>query len=242
MSALANYLTTTQVGTGARPDFPPRRVFGKNDLYRHKALARPTSDVVPSIDPDAETIARVQGGDIEAFEDLVRRHTRRVTGTLLGIVGNMEDARDATQDVFVKAFANIGRFESRSKFSTWLISIAINTGTELLRVRRPSEPIEQDDEDGFRPRQLQSWEDNPEQLISAAQRTELVREAVLRLPEKYRIAVLLRDINQVPTEEAAAAMGIGIPALKARLLRGRLMLRERLTPYFIRTGKRSQDA
>ena len=242
MSALANYLNTNQVGIGARPDFPPHRIFSEKDLYRQIEFARPKVYVAPPVDPDAETIAQVQNGDVDAFEDLVRRHTRRVTGTLLGMVGNMEDARDATQDVFLKAFENIGRFEGRSKFSTWLISIAINTGTELLRRRKPSEPLELEDDDGFRPRQLQSWLDNPEQLMSAAQRSELVRKAVLRLPDKYRAVVLLRDINQVSTEEAAAALGLGVPALKARLLRGRLMLRESLSPYFIRAGKRSHHA
>ncbi len=152
----------------------------------------------------------------------------------------MDDARDATQEVFLKAFEHIGRFEGRSKFSTWLTSIAINTGTQLLRQRRPSEPLgEVEDNEGFCPRQIQNWADNPEQLLAASQRNDLVREGVLRLPEKYRVAVLLRDINQLSTEEAAAALGLSIPALKSRLLRGRLMLRESLAPYFIRTGKRS---
>jgi len=94
-----------------------------------------------------------------------------------------------------------------------------------------------EDDEGFRPRQVQRWEDNPEQMCSASQVNDLVREAVLRLPEKYRVAVLLRDINQLSTEEAAAAMELSIPALKARVLRGRLMLRESLAPHFIRQDK-----
>jgi len=150
----------------------------------------------------------------------------------------LDDARDLTQDVFLKAFENIGRFQGRSKFSTWLTSIAINTGTELLRQRKPSESLaEMEEDEGFRPRQVQRWEDNPEQMCSASQVNDLVREAILRLPEKYRVAVLLRDINQLSTEEAAAALDLSIPALKARVLRGRLMLRESLAPHFIRTEK-----
>ncbi len=243
MAALTNLLNTLQAGLGAVPDFPPRRVFSPKDLYRFSRQARPTSDAASPDDPDAEVVARVQNGDIEAFEELVRRHTRRVMATLAGLVGNMDDARDATQDVFLKAFEHIDRFQRRSKFSTWLISIAINTGTELLRQRKPSEPLEDvKDEEGFRPRQIQSWADNPEELVAAAQRSGLVREGVLRLPEKYRVAVLLRDISQFSTEEAAVALGLSVPALKARLLRGRLMLRESLAPYFIRTEKRSPDA
>ncbi len=243
MAAFTNFLNSLQAGLGAVPDFPPRRVFGPKDLYRFSRQARPTSDATPPEDPDATFVARVQNGDTDAFEELVRRHSRQVFGTLAGIVGNMNDARDATQEVFLKAFEHIGRFQGRSKFSTWLTSIAINTGAELLRQRKPSEPLEEvEDEEGFRPRQIQSWADNPEQLLAASQRSDLVRQGVLRLPHKYRIAVLLRDINQFSTEEAAAALGLSIPALKARLLRGRLMLRESLAPYFIRTEKRSPDA
>ncbi|HEY1271209.1 MAG TPA: sigma-70 family RNA polymerase sigma factor, partial [Terriglobales bacterium] len=243
MSALANFLNTLQVGLGAVPDFPPRRVFGQKDLYRFSGRARPTSDAAFPDDPDADVVARVQNGDVDAFEDLVRRHTRRIMATLTGIVGNMDDARDATQDVFLKAFEHIDRFQRRSKFSTWLISIAINTGTEFLRQRKPYDSLENvEDEEGFRPRQLQSWAENPEQQVAATQRSRLVREAVLRLPEKYRVAVLLRDISQLSTEEAAAALGLKLPALKARVLRGRLMLRESLAPHFMRIENRSPDA
>jgi RNA polymerase sigma-70 factor (ECF subfamily) len=243
MAALANFLNTLQAGLGAVPDFPPRRVFSQKDLYRFSGQARPTSDAIFPDDPDADVVARVQNGDVDAFEDLVRRHTRRVMATLAGILGNMDDARDATQDVFLKAYEHIDSFQRRSKFSTWLMSIAINTGTEFLRQRKPSEPLESfEDEEGFRPRQLQSWTDNPEQQVAAAQASGLVREGVLRLPEKYRVAVLLRDISQLSTEEAAAAMGLSVPALKARVLRGRLMLRESLAPYFIRAENRRPDA
>jgi RNA polymerase sigma-70 factor (ECF subfamily) len=172
------------------------------------------------------------------FEELVRRHSRRIFGTLAGLLGNIDDAHDATQEVFLKAFENIGRFQGRSKFSTWLTSIAINAGTDLLRQRKPLESLEEGQNDeGFRPRQVQQWADDPERLLAASQMNELVREAVLRLPEKYRVAVLLRDINQLSTEEAAAVLELSVPALKARVLRGRLMLRESLAPHFIRQDK-----
>ena len=242
VSGLVNFLNTLQAGVGAVPDFPPRRVFGRKDLYPFPDKARPISDAIPCEDPDAALVARVQNGDIDVFEDLVRRHSRRVFGTLAGLVGNLDDARDATQEVFLKAFEHIRTFQGRSKFSTWLTSIAINTGTELLRQRKPLESLAEEDDEGFRPRQIESWADNPEQLLAASQRSELVREGVLRLPEKYRIVVLLRDINQLSTEDAAEALGLSIPALKARLLRGRLMLRESLAPHFVRTENRSPDA
>jgi RNA polymerase sigma-70 factor (ECF subfamily) len=238
VSGLANFLNTLQAGVGATTDFPPRKVFGPKDLYPFADKPRPTFDVIVPDDPDAALVARVRDGNIDVFEELVRRHSRRVFGTLVGLLGNIDDAHDATQEVFLKAFENIGRFQGRSKFSTWLTSIAINAGTDLLRQRKPLESLDEtQDDEGFRPRQVQKWADDPERLLAASQMNELVREAVLRLPEKYRVAVLLRDINQLSTEEAAAVLELSVPALKARVLRGRLMLRESLAPHFIRQDK-----
>jgi RNA polymerase sigma-70 factor, ECF subfamily len=241
-AALGNFLNTLQFGLGAVPDFAPQRTFTEKDLYRWAGMSRPTADSTGLPDPDAELVAKVKAGEADAFEELVRRHVRRIFGTLLGIVGNSDDAQDAMQDVFLKAFENVERFEGRSKFSTWLTSIAVNTGTEMLRQRKPVESLEVEDEEAFRPRQLQSWEENPEQLLAASQTNDLVQREILRLPQKYRVAVLLRDISQLSTEEAAVALELSVPALKARVLRGRLMLRESLAPYFIRAEKLTSDA
>lgn len=239
VAAFANFLNTLQFGLGVTPDFQPARIYTPKDLYPSVSDLRPTSDGIHTADPDAELVKQVQSGSADVFEELVRRHSGRVFGTVAGIVGNIDDARDVTQDVFLKAFENIGRFEGRAKFSTWLTSIAINTGTELLRHRRSTEPLGiVDDDEGFRPRQVQKWTDDPEQIFTAAQRNELVRDAILRLPEKYRVALILRDISQLSSEEAAAALEIGVPALKARVLRARLMLRERLAPHFARDRER----
>jgi len=238
VSALANFLSTVQAGMRATTDFPPRRVFGPKDLYPLSDDSRPILNATLPEDPDAALVERVQNGNIDEFEELVRRYSRRIFGTLAGLLGNVDDAHDATQEVFLKAFENIGRFQGRSKFSTWLTSIAINAGTDILRQRKPSEPLEEGrGDEGFRPRLVQKWAEDPERLLAASQMNELVRGAVLRLPEKYRIAVLLRDINQLSTEEAAAALDLSVPALKARVLRGRLMLRESLAQHFIRQDK-----
>jgi RNA polymerase sigma-70 factor, ECF subfamily len=236
VSSLANFINTLQAGLGAVPDFPPRSVLSPTNLYRFAHKSRPIPNDAVSEDPDADIVRRVQAGDVDAFEELVRRHSRRVFGVLAGLIGNMDEVRDVTQDVFLKAFEHIGSFQGRSKFSTWVTSIAVNTGRQLLRDRRPSEPLEEEYDEAFLPRQIQSWAENPEQLFAASQRDELVRTAVLRLPEKYRVVVLLRDIQQLSTEEAASALDLSIPALKARLMRGRLMLRESLAQHFIRTG------
>jgi RNA polymerase sigma-70 factor (ECF subfamily) len=233
-AALTNFLSIIQFGLDPVPDFPPRRVFTPKDLYPSDAQSRPTFDDRID-DPDLNLVAQVKEGNAEIFAELVRRHTRRIFGTLAGILGNVDDARDSTQDVFLKAFQNIDKFQGRSKFSTWIMSIAVNTGMERLRQRRPTESLDEaDDESSFRPRQIRSWVADPEQQMARAQINDLVRQGVLRLPEKYRIALLLRDINQISTEDAAATLNLSVPALKARVLRGRLMLRESLAPYFSR--------
>lgn len=237
-AALGNFFATLQFGIGCVPDFAPERIFTAKDLYRFAAVIRPISDVVPPDDPDADLVCQAQSGNKDAFEELVRRHNRRIYGTLAGILGDLDDARDATQDAFLKAFEHIGHFERRSKFSTWLTSIAVNTATESLRRRKPTESLDEiEDDEDFRPRQVQHWASDPEQICSATQRNSLVREAVLRLPYKYRVAVLLRDISQFSTEDAAASLGLSVPALKARVLRGRLMLRESLAIHFTASEK-----
>jgi len=237
-AALASFFATLQFGIGCVPDFAPERIFTAKDLYRFRTPARPISDVAAPDDPDSTLVCQAQSGNKDAFEELLRRHSRRIFGTLAGILGDLDDARDATQEAFLKAYEHIGRFERRSKFSTWLTSIAVNTATESLRRRKPTESLDEIiNEEDFRPRRVQRWTSDPEEILSAAQRNSLVREAVLRLPYKYRVAVLLRDISQFSTEDAAATLGLSVPALKARVLRGRLMLRESLAVHFTRPEK-----
>jgi RNA polymerase sigma-70 factor (ECF subfamily) len=242
ITALTNFLNTVQFGIGAVPDFEPRIVLQRAPAKIANLLGprdRPTEGSL-AIDPDAEAVARVQNGDSEAFEVLVMRHSRRVYRTLLGILGSGEEARDAMQDTFVKAFQHLGEFQGRSKFSTWLVSIASNTGLQRVRDRKPMQSLGEDfseADESFRPRQIRAWTEDPEQLYSRTQTRALVEEGVMKLPAKYRVVLILRDIEQLSIEEAAAALGLGIAALKTRHLRGRLMLREALTPHFAANAK-----
>ena len=141
-AALASFFATVQFGLGCVPDFTPDRIFSAKDLYRCRTMVRPTSDVGTPDDPDSDLVCQAQSGNKDAFEELVRRHNRRIFGTLAGILGDLDDARDATQEAFLKAYEHLGRFERRSKFSTWLTSIAVNAATESLRRRRPTESLE----------------------------------------------------------------------------------------------------
>ena len=240
-TALAGFFDAIEFGLGVTQDFASRRLF--RSAREKKAYLSESSDRLtdgkPQLDPDADRVEEAQRGDLDAFEALINRHSRRVYRTLVGILGNPEEARDAMQDTFLKAFQHLGGFERRSKFSTWLMSIASNTAVQLLRQRKRLESLDDDSDadEHFRPRQIQSWTDDPEKLYSKTEMRSLIESQVMKLPMKYRVVLMLRDIEQLPAEDAAAALGLGIPALKARLLRGRLMLRETLSPHFAHTAK-----
>jgi len=176
---------------------------------------------------------------MEAFEALVERHGRRVYRMILGITGNTSDSEDGVQNTFLKAYQHVGEFQGQSKFSSWLTRIAMNEGLEILRRRRSKgnqslDEWDAEDEETFRPRSIRPWEEDPERQYSQAQVREIVEREIMKLPAKYRVAVMLRDLEQLNTEEAATALGLNVATLKTRLLRGRLMLREALAPHFRR--------
>ena len=240
MVGLTNLLNVVQAGLGSEPDFKPRAIFHQKEVNpaadsERPMLERPLADETISADPDAEFVARVKAGETDAFEELVRRHGRRVYRSLIGILGTAEEAEDAMQDAFLKAFQHLPEFEGRSRFSTWLVRIALNTGLQRLRGRKEFETLDDDGED-FRPRRVQAWMENPEDLYSREELRRLVETEVMKLPGKYRVALVLRDLEELSTEEAANALGLTIPGLKARVLRGRLMLRESMVSYFAKTG------
>lgn len=246
-TALNNFANTVQLGLGIEPDFEPPRAFEKNKLYLVPGEARPTGErfaasfaAVAAEDPDAGLVRDAQGGNLDAFESLVRNHNRRVYRTLMAILGDVEEAKDALQDVFLSAFKHLAAFQGRSRFSTWLLSIARNTAVQRLRDRKNFESLDEggDPDEEFRPRQLRAWQDDPEQQYSSSETRQLVEKSIMQLPAKYRVVLMLRDLEQLPTEVVAEDLGMSVPAVKARLLRGRLMLRETLTPHFAAsTGK-----
>lgn len=236
MVGLTQFLNCVQMGLGTEPDFKPRVIFPLKETNPEVAEERqilepePAGDFV-SDDPDFEIVARIKNGETDAFEELVRKHGRRVYRSLISILGNVEEAEDALQDAFLKAFQHLPNFEARSRFSTWLVRIAINTGLQRLRSRKEFDSLDEDSEE-FKPRNIQAWTDSPEEFYSREELRRLVEKEVMKLPLKYRVALMLRDLEELSTEEAAAALGLTVPGLKARILRGRLMLRESMVHYF----------
>jgi RNA polymerase sigma-70 factor (ECF subfamily) len=246
VTALNNFANTLQMGLGIEPDFAPPPVFEENKAHLSDAVAtrmgRGGGVSLGGIlqDLDVELVAQAQDGKLEAFEELVRRHTQLIYRTLMAMLGNPADAQDGLQDTLLNAFKHIGGFQGRSKFSTWLVSIARNTALQRLRGRKNFESLDERDgeeEGDFRPRQVRSWGDNPEQSHSKSEIQQLVEAGILGLPSKYRVVVVLRDIEQLSTDEVARELGLSVPTVKTRLLRGRLMLREWLSPHFTASTK-----
>ena len=179
---------------------------------------------------DLLLVDRVLAGDRRAFEPLVRRHERRVFRVTLAILNNVEDAEEAMQDTFVKVFCHLNQFRKDSRFTTWLTRIAVNAALEKRRRRKDFVPLSESEgaEEQFAPKSYEPWKSNPEQAYGKQELHRLVENAIRALPQIYREAFLLRDVEGLSAEEAADVLGLTIPALKSRLLRGRLMVREQL--------------
>ena len=190
--------------------------------------------------PSEESIlvAAARSGDIGAFESLVRRYDRNVFRIAQHITQNREDAEDVVQDAFLKAYQNLGQFQGQSKFYTWLVRIAVNEALMRLRRRRPERMVSIDEdvktEEDSMPREIADWSPNPEQQYTQAELKDILGKTIQGLPPSFRTVFVLRDVEGLSTEETATALELSVPAVKSRLLRARLQLRERLNKYFKR--------
>lgn len=181
-------------------------------------------------------VQAAKSGDLGAFEQLVKLYDRNVFRIAQHITHNREDAEDVVQDAFLKAYENLGQFQGQSKFYTWLVRIAVNEALMKLRRRRPDKIVSLDEnietEEDSMPREVADWSPNPAQLFDQAQLKEILGKVIQGLPAGFRTVFVLRDVEGLSTEETAEALGLSIPAVKSRLLRARLQLRERLNKYF----------
>jgi RNA polymerase sigma-70 factor (ECF subfamily) len=177
-----------------------------------------------------------RAGDVSAFEELVRRYDRNVFRIAQHITQNREDAEDVVQDAFLKAYENLPQFQGQSKFYTWLVRIAVNEALMKLRRRRPERMVSLDEEvrteEDSMPREIADWSPNPEQQYNQAELKDILGKTIQGLPPSFRTVFVLRDVEGLSTEETAEALNLSIPAVKSRLLRARLQLRERLNKYF----------
>lgn len=179
-------------------------------------------------------VRQAQNGDAAAFEALVRHFEKRVFGMAYRMLDRYEDAADVSQEVFVKLFKSIGQFEGRSRFSTWLFTMTVNMCRNRRRTlaRRSVEKQildipQYDDADGS-PRDTEDKSPGPREIAGHHDIKALVENALKTLPEEYREAVVLRDLQYLSYEDIAEALNVSIGTVKSRIARGRAQLKEQL--------------
>ena len=189
---------------------------------------------------DLILVRAAKAGDMSAFEQLVKRYDRNIFRIAQHITQNREDAEDVVQDAFLKSYQNLDRFQEQSKFYTWLVRIAVNESLMKLRKRRTAKTVSLDEdvktEEDSVPREVADWAPNPEQLYNQSELQEILGKTIQGLPSSFRTVFVLRDVEGLSTEETAEALDLSVPAVKSRLLRARLQLRERLNRYFKKNG------
>jgi RNA polymerase sigma-70 factor (ECF subfamily) len=185
-------------------------------------------------------VAQAREGDTRAFGELVRRYEGKIFRLAQHITQNREDAEDVLQETFMKAYEHLDQFQGNSKFYTWIVRIAVNQALMKLRRRKTDKSVSLDEtidtgEDTI-VREIAAWDENPEQKFSREELGEVLDTAIQSLEPLYRSVFVLRDMEELSTEETAEALSLSVPAVKSRLLRARLQLREKLTRYFKRKG------
>ncbi|MGD9906308.1 MAG: sigma-70 family RNA polymerase sigma factor [Vicinamibacterales bacterium] len=180
---------------------------------------------------EAALLAGLRAGSDDAYEQLVRSNSTRLLTVARRILGSEDDARDALQEAFISAFRAVPRFEGQARLSTWLHRIVVNTALMKLRSRkrRPEDPIETllpgYKDDGHQVVEPVEWSDGADVALERAETRAFVRAQIDKLPANYRTVLVLRDIEEMSTPEAADALGITENAVKIRLHRARQALR-----------------
>ncbi|HXO04056.1 MAG TPA: sigma-70 family RNA polymerase sigma factor [Candidatus Sulfotelmatobacter sp.] len=205
---------------------------GENTAQSHPLPSQVVKEDEPLL------VAAAQAGDIVAFETLVGRYERKILRLAQNITQNREDAEDVMQEAFLKAYEHLSGFQGNSRFYTWLVRIAVNQALMKLRKRRPNQ-VSIDEEvntgEDLIPREIEDWGPSPEDRYKQTELSDILSEVIADLDPSFRIVFQLRDIEELSTEETAEALGLSVPAVKSRLLRARLKLRQKLNKYFRRS-------
>jgi RNA polymerase sigma-70 factor (ECF subfamily) len=199
-------------------------------------VAGPQKSSVENVERERALISRILAGETDLFHELIRPYEHMVFSTVFAMVKNETEAEDGSQDTMINAFRHLRSFRGDSKFSTWLVTIAMNEGRKRLRRAKAAtmESLDEDKEEhegDFTPVALTDWREIPSVALEKKELREKVRAAVQGLPEIYREVVVLRDLEELNQEETAAALGIPISLVKVRLHRGRIMMQKKLVPY-----------
>jgi RNA polymerase sigma-70 factor (ECF subfamily) len=197
------------------------------------------SEPMPLADEDAPWVARAQAGDFAAFEALAMKYERRVYGLARRMLRHRQDAEEVVQQTFLSVIEHLGEFRAEARFSTWLLRIAANHALALIRRRtvRATLPLSEDhsgntDAELPHPQFIAVWRETPAEIASRHETRRAIDDALAELDDKYRLVFVLRDMEGLSTAETAETLGITEENVKIRLMRARLMLRERLTRLF----------
>lgn len=185
---------------------------------------------------EAVLVSEAQTGNAESFAVLVKQYERQIYRLSKVVTGHPEDAEDALQETFLKAYKNLKLFQGESRFYTWLVRIAINEALTKLRRRNSSprlsldEPIVEESE--MAPRQIRDWGENPEESYSQTELRKILAKSLQGLDPPLRLVFVLRDVDGLSCEETAGVTGLSVSAVKSRAMRARLKLRKKLSFWF----------
>jgi RNA polymerase sigma-70 factor (ECF subfamily) len=192
---------------------------------------------------DIDLVHSCRNGDVSAFEELVKRHQGKIFRIAQHILHNREDAQDVVQEAFLKAFRNLEQFQENAQFSTWLVRITINQS--LMKLRKPHRKHEiaiapdVQTETGEVPHEVPDWRPNPEELYRKSELRAILLQELQALPPALSLVFVLRDMEGLSIEQTSESLAVSPAAVKTRLMRARLQLRERLSSYFKKTAPRS---
>ncbi len=190
---------------------------------------------------ESSLVLRAREGDADAFSQLVSHYDRKIYRLAKHITGSDEDAEDVLQETFLKAYEHLDGFQGNSKFYTWIVRIAVNEALMKLRKRKSDRTVSLDEtpENADEPivREIAVWDGNPEDRYSTSELRSILDRAIEGLKPAFRTVFVLRDVEELSTEETANLLNLSVPAVKSRLLRARLELRERLTRLFKKKGE-----
>lgn len=186
---------------------------------------------------DLDLVHATQNGDISAFEQLAGRYDRKLFRIAEHVTRNREDSQDVVQESFLKAFQHLGEFREHSQFSTWLFRITVNQALMKLRKRRTTKNVSLDEDfqaaaEDMLPREIADWAPNPEELYRESELRDILIKTLEGLQPILRTVFVLRDIEELSVDQTAEVLAVSRAAVKARLWRARLQLRELLSGYF----------
>jgi RNA polymerase sigma-70 factor (ECF subfamily) len=217
--------------------YPPALLWDNGDS---RNMATESIPLEIPVDDELELVAKARQGDTASFSILLRRYEGKIFRLAMNITQNREDAEDVLQESFLKAYEHLDQFLGNSKFYTWIVRIAVNQALMKLRKRRSDRAVSLDEQidtgEDTVVREIAAWDPDPEQRYSQEELHTILSEVIDELAPIYRTVFTLRDVDGLSTEETAEALDLSVPAVKSRLLRARLQLREKLTRFFKRKG------